>query len=389
MYDDTAGGFSDAQAQVFGQYPPLNLIDDDFRGCEQQERHWIERFLEAANKPYAGDEILDGKPDEQQDKSFQDQQVVLNQKPHQKPGGMWYRDFWVTRRFVLLFHAILNMHRGGPRPYAQGGDNAGYGNVDKQLICSKRLEKVESILSYDKRTVINVIEGRGVCAFAENPDHFAKRKVQNKNSNNMKKQQIDKGKGALAEVAESVVTEDDTEIEVDEDEFVSLRQELLEGARQGQPGQPSDDNISRLADKHFPESSTWSKAGPDTKGGQQARPQPNLRKRKVLNETGTVKSHPGKSRHRATRQSSQPGDDMNQAKGSSASNAHTESEEAASGVCLDPALTHVTAEHGQQLHADDQAAMSALLQGWNESNAAESTARDMPGTKSEASKSRS
>jgi len=213
----TEGTFENAITHCFQQYGPVNLPGDDFEDHQRLENVWVQRFLAAAKEPYVDSNAHYGLPNEAQDRAYKDQQEVLNQKPYQNPGKRWYEPEWVNRRFVLLFHAAINFHKGGPRPYAHGGDNFGYGNPDTKLKCSDRLKEIVNILRYDKRTVINVIEGRGVCAFAENPKQFAKRKVQNKSSNNTKKKQIDEGKSKLAGISESVETRDDGEDGDDDD----------------------------------------------------------------------------------------------------------------------------------------------------------------------------
>lgn len=186
-YDPNLSGLDAALEYCYAPWPPLRLTnnqEDDWEQCNDAEAEWVERFITAAVQPY---EInMDDTSDESLRQWLVDQQTIFNKSPYEKTGGHWFTNKWVNHRFVMLFYAVLNLHRGGRRPYPQGGDNGGYGKIDATMTCSARLKMIEGMLRKDKRIVINVIEGQHVCALAENPRGVMKRKSSNK-STNMKK----------------------------------------------------------------------------------------------------------------------------------------------------------------------------------------------------------
>ncbi|KAH9810496.1 hypothetical protein Tdes44962_MAKER06030 [Teratosphaeria destructans] len=191
-YDPSLATYEVAQQKIYGNFRPLVLRRTDDLGDDWQsfataeaEQEWVSRFIAAAIRPFdhGGPAAVDPEQNETTYKWLQDQQIAFNRARHEKTGGHWYTNDHVNVRFVLLFYAILNLHRGGPRPYPQGGSNSGYGKIDESLRCSERLALVERILKTDKRIVMNVIEGAHVCVLAENPISVQKRKSSNKNTN--------------------------------------------------------------------------------------------------------------------------------------------------------------------------------------------------------------
>ncbi|KAI7119503.1 hypothetical protein KC352_g33309 [Hortaea werneckii] len=119
------------------------------------------------------------------------QQQTYNHKPHEETSKAIYTTRSVTCSLRILFQAILNFHRGGEAVYPVGGANGGYGD-EKRLKMSTRLLEIEGILRKDKRVLMDVIEGRGVLAFAAHPVAYQARKQSNKTCNDRKKRKFDK-----------------------------------------------------------------------------------------------------------------------------------------------------------------------------------------------------
>lgn len=249
-YDPNLGGLDAALEYCYASWPPLRLTnnqEDDWEQYDDAEAEWVERFIMAAVQPY---EInTDGTSEESLRQWLVDQQTIFNKSPYEKTGGHWFTNKWVNHRFVMLFYAILNLHRGGRRPYPQGGDNGGYGKIDATMTCSTRLKMIEEMLRKDKRIVINVIEGQHVCALAENPRGVMKRKSSNK-STNMKKAEAQEYAKTMKEREreendKSVVTSIEGD-QVEHDELVDAR---LGGSRKRKRGftQASTDAVASPA----------------------------------------------------------------------------------------------------------------------------------------------
>jgi hypothetical protein len=187
--------------KVYPILPALDLEHDDVRS--KLEDDWVSNFIKAANKPYIGGS--------EYDEFYARQQKVYN--------GKGFDESTVNVRMRLLYRAALTFHEGGRAVYPTGGDNDGYGSADKTMIFSGRLRAIISILEMDKRVCMDVIEGRGVAALVANPQKYAKRKTQNKGSNERKQkkqklgdriQEKRKAKGKSFEGSE-VDTEDDSD----------------------------------------------------------------------------------------------------------------------------------------------------------------------------------
>nr|POF14997.1 hypothetical protein CFP56_72399 [Quercus suber] len=179
-----------ARNEIFPSAPGLVIEEDDWR--DQEEDVWVERFIQAINCPYSEDDV----PARSSDHAWlEDQQNEFNRKPGQQTSTERgsYNNRAITARVRLLYMCAMNYHRGGQIPYPVGGDNWGY-EEDQATICSQRLEAIERFLKVDKRICMNVIEGRGVYAFAKNPMQYALRKATNSRSNSRKKALISKGK---------------------------------------------------------------------------------------------------------------------------------------------------------------------------------------------------
>nr|POE72243.1 hypothetical protein CFP56_12119 [Quercus suber] len=184
-----------ARNELFPAAAGLEIVDDDWEG--QEEDHWVARFLDAINRPYTKGTPVAKAEDHVW---LKDQQTEFNRKPRQQTSverGS-YTDRAITARLRLLYMCAMNYHRGGQVPYPTGGDNWGY-DEDRQMICSHRMQRIADFLSTDKRICMNVIEGRGVYAFAKNPDNYAMRKATNSRSNTKKKALITKGKAKAPE----------------------------------------------------------------------------------------------------------------------------------------------------------------------------------------------
>lgn len=226
--DHSNTGYANAYSYVYPDYPGLKFAHDDYADCAAHEDVWLSDLLNAVNTPYTSGSHPDlARAGSKEDEGYLKQQRVLNQEPLQDVGKHWFTSTNMQNRLLLLFHAVINYHAGGPRPYPIGGGNAGFGSPDNGLLCSERLRAVIEILGYDKRVVMNVVDGAGVGAFVENPAKYARRKVQNKRSNDTKSKQIEIAK----EVAErGTLIESDDE---DEGEGMVLRRASTVPAMQG------------------------------------------------------------------------------------------------------------------------------------------------------------
>ncbi|KAF2861705.1 hypothetical protein K470DRAFT_269532 [Piedraia hortae CBS 480.64] len=186
-YIPSRSGFMNADGAIYARWPSIELDDgrqDDWRLVQNQEEFWVRRFIHAVEAPFQqGLAQQGGEHDEADVKWLQEQQVAINKAQHEKSTAQWFTSEWVTTRLVMLFYAVLNLHRGGRRPYPQGGNNSGFGQIDKRLTCTERLRRVEHLLTLDKRIAINVIDGNHVNALAENPDAVRKRKTLNRKTN--------------------------------------------------------------------------------------------------------------------------------------------------------------------------------------------------------------
>lgn len=79
-----------------------------------------------------------------------------------------YSPAFVTARLRALWWEVVVFHDGGRSLYPVGGDSAGYAE-DPELRFGERLEAIGDVMKVDKRTVMDVVEGRGVGAFVGNP----------------------------------------------------------------------------------------------------------------------------------------------------------------------------------------------------------------------------
>lgn len=164
---------------------PNKNKDATLKQYRDQEVEWILRFLRAAEQPYNV-----GSTDE--DKFHEDQQRTFNGKALMEGDANGrYSMIWINARMRMLFYTILRFHEGGLAVYPVGGDSGGYGKPNTQLGFLERLEKIEALMKDNKLIVMNIIEGRGVIALVENPEHFEKRKTQNKSSNRKKDEALE------------------------------------------------------------------------------------------------------------------------------------------------------------------------------------------------------
>ncbi|KAI7128144.1 hypothetical protein KC316_g17367 [Hortaea werneckii] len=169
---------------------------DDWQMFVDQGGYWTYRFIQAANVPYTeADPFMPIDDMNNDDKAMHlhliKQQETYNHKPHEETSKAIYTTRSVTSSLRILFQAILNFHRGGEALYPIGGANGGYGD-EKRLKMSARLTEIEGILRKDKRVLMDVIEGRGVLAFAAHPVAYQARKQSNKTCNDRKKRKFDK-----------------------------------------------------------------------------------------------------------------------------------------------------------------------------------------------------
>ncbi|KAI7350894.1 hypothetical protein KC354_g12613 [Hortaea werneckii] len=169
---------------------------DDWQMFVDQGGYWTYRFIQAANVPYTeADPFMPIDDMNNEDKAMHlhliKQQETYNHKPHEETSKAIYTTRSVTSSLRILFQAILNFHRGGEAVYPIGGANGGYGD-EKRLKMSARLQEIEGILRKDKRVLMDVIEGRGVLAFAAHPVAYQARKQSNKTCNDRKKRKFDK-----------------------------------------------------------------------------------------------------------------------------------------------------------------------------------------------------
>ncbi|KAI6884433.1 hypothetical protein KC360_g4218 [Hortaea werneckii] len=169
---------------------------DDWQLFVDQGGYWTHRFIQAANVPYTEANPFMPTDNMNNDEKAMHlhlikQQQTYNHKPHEETSKAIYTTRSVTSSLWILFQAILNFHRGGEAVYPIGGANGGYGD-EKRLKMSARLLEIEGILRKDKRVLMDVIEGRGVLAFAAHPVAYQARKQSNKTCNDRKKRKFDK-----------------------------------------------------------------------------------------------------------------------------------------------------------------------------------------------------
>ncbi|TKA25244.1 hypothetical protein B0A50_05942 [Salinomyces thailandicus] len=190
--------FHDAEILVYPDIPPLAYEgpgQDDWPFFYDQEDYWIGQFIQAANVEYtdASSDIAIADMDQEQKAMhthLTKQQLTYNHKPHELTSKDIYTNEFINVRMRFLFQAVLIYHQGGKSIYPTGGANGGYGE-DKKLSMSDRLQRIVEILRKDKRVLMDVIEGRGVLAFAAHPTGFQLRKQSNKVCNDRKKRKFD------------------------------------------------------------------------------------------------------------------------------------------------------------------------------------------------------
>lgn len=143
------------------------MIEDDVQFVVSQpgmEDVWIQKWLGALNTavPATGSDVKAS--------WAANQQTTFNQKAKMDREGEFSTAF-VTARLRALWWEVVVFHGGceGARSfYPVGGDSAGY-SEDLELKFGQRLEAIGEVLKVDKRTVMDVVEGRGVGAFVGNP----------------------------------------------------------------------------------------------------------------------------------------------------------------------------------------------------------------------------
>ncbi|RMX96557.1 hypothetical protein D0868_11115 [Hortaea werneckii] len=197
--DESILSYEDARQSKFPSVKALVYEGpglDDWQTFVDQGGYWTYRFIQAANVPYTeADPFMPIDDMNNEDKAMHlhliKQQETYNHKPHEETSKAIYTTRSVTSSLRILFQAILNFHRGGEAVYPIGGANGGYGD-EKRLKMSARLQEIEGILRKDKRVLMDVIEGRGVLAFAAHPVAYQARKQSNKTCNDRKKRKFDK-----------------------------------------------------------------------------------------------------------------------------------------------------------------------------------------------------
>ncbi|KAK5112631.1 hypothetical protein LTR62_003946 [Meristemomyces frigidus] len=199
LYDGPGSTVAGAKAMIYPAIAPMEYEgegEDDY--AEYLSRHKEEAALanlvDAANTEYTAD-MCPANASEGELKWHENclkQQKDYNHKPFEEASRRLYTHDWVHARMRLAFHTILLFHQGGTSVYPAGGANNGYGE-DRTLTMTERLEKIADIFRYDKRVVMDVIEGRGVAALACNPYKFEERKASNFKCNTKKKIKLEAG----------------------------------------------------------------------------------------------------------------------------------------------------------------------------------------------------
>ncbi|KAI6860808.1 hypothetical protein KC343_g6533 [Hortaea werneckii] len=197
--DESVLSYEDARQSKFPSVKALVYEGpglDDWQLFVDQGGYWTHRFIQAANVPYTETNpfmLIDNMSNDEKAMHLHliKQQQTYNHKPHEETSKAIYTTRSVTCSLWILFQAILNFHRGGEAVYPIGGANGGYGD-EKRLKMSARLLEIEGILRKDKRVLMDVIEGRGVLAFAAHPVAYQARKQSNKTCNDRKKRKFDK-----------------------------------------------------------------------------------------------------------------------------------------------------------------------------------------------------
>jgi hypothetical protein len=145
-------------------YPFSQTPTDDVRFVLSEpgiEEEWLRKWLEAVNTPVPTlSESGGGKAS-----WAMNQQTTFNQKAKMDREGEFSPSL-VTARLRALWQEVVVFHGGSSVPscYPIGGDSAGY-TEDLGLGFAERVEAMRGVMEVDKRTVMDVVEGRGVGAF--------------------------------------------------------------------------------------------------------------------------------------------------------------------------------------------------------------------------------
>ncbi|KAF2483059.1 hypothetical protein BDY17DRAFT_310132 [Neohortaea acidophila] len=174
---------------AYAPYPGLRQQNHSMAADSTRQGEWVQRLLAAAQRVYQPspeDTKKKIRYMQKQQKMFWGYVAVENK------AGERYNPHCISARMIMLFHAVVALHDGGPVIYPHGGDSHGYGKLEA-LTFEQRLEKIEGILKTHKRIVMDAFEGKGVVALVETPEAYRKRKEQNQQSND-KKEPVLKGK---------------------------------------------------------------------------------------------------------------------------------------------------------------------------------------------------
>ncbi|KAK5165468.1 uncharacterized protein LTR77_008997 [Saxophila tyrrhenica] len=176
-------GFAEAKKLMYPQVHPLrgheHMTPTD---CDRHADPVVERWLTAINTPWRSD------CRNPYNDFYLAQQKALNYNKWKR-----FRPELATIRCYLMFKALAVLYTGGESVYPRGGDNDGYGEPEAKLTFWERIQRVEEIMTINKRVCLDVLAGRGVLAFVECPNKYEKRKLQNKKSNKKKKEKQELG----------------------------------------------------------------------------------------------------------------------------------------------------------------------------------------------------
>ncbi|KAF7193844.1 hypothetical protein HII31_04734 [Pseudocercospora fuligena] len=176
---------------ILGKGPQIS--PSDLESIREREDEYIQRFLDSINHVIPGGIGHQGQPGLSWS---QRQQIIFNQKATMDEP---YSSEMVTARLRGLFAETVTFHAGTSNPfYGASGDSSGY-SENTRLDFEERIEKICEMLKFNKRIVMDVVDGRGVKGFVGHPENYDKRKVSNNDCNLVKKMIMEQGKKETGE----------------------------------------------------------------------------------------------------------------------------------------------------------------------------------------------
>lgn len=141
--------------------PDVRARDPSIAQHEGQLAYWLQRFIDTARTSLFS---RYGNPIPLYRIRWHEE---LEERARRYSGDA-YSNRMINLRFAVLFYIALNYYVGGPRfyPFGNGNDD----NTDAPVMpLGRRLELIARILWGNKRIVMDVVEGRGVIPFVQDP----------------------------------------------------------------------------------------------------------------------------------------------------------------------------------------------------------------------------